>query len=349
MRVFVAVATAAACAAGLSGCGSAGNDSVVVRIGGQGITEDTVSRWMAAMAPEGIVPDPPGYQKCIAHEQVVVPGAAADSAKQECREQYLALKQKALEFLISSEWLIGEARARGFSLSDREVQAQPDAHLTLLAGHTTTAERGFALRASLAAARLRQALNATVPPIPPAQVASYYSRHISRFERPERRYLDIVETFKSDRAARQAMRAGNLKGFAKVVFHESLERTSLAHAPAGKRALRRAILAAKAHVLSGPVRLYKSYCIFEITRIMPATRVPLSRARPEIERPLVGQQRLRALARFIRAWRLRWIARTDCRPGYIVQKCRRYKGSRVSEAPYAFSLLSLARSLRQTR
>lgn len=41
-----------------------------------------------------------------------------------------------------------------------------------------------------------------------------------------------------------------------------------------------------------------------------------------------SQAQQQAFARFVTAWRAKWRARTDCRTGYVVQKCRQFKPSK---------------------
>src|SRR5690242_15615781 len=109
---------------GLAGCGGSAHDGVIVRVGKGAITEGELSRWIATMAPEHVAPDPPRYAACIAHQEAVSPQSVKAELKEECQRQYQALRQQALDFLISSQWLIGEAASSGQKMSDDEVRAR---------------------------------------------------------------------------------------------------------------------------------------------------------------------------------------------------------------------------------
>ncbi len=62
------------------------------------------------------MPEPPNYTACIAHLAKIAPKPAKGQKapttaqlKTECETQYKALQQEVLGFLISSQWVIGEA------------------------------------------------------------------------------------------------------------------------------------------------------------------------------------------------------------------------------------------------
>ena len=122
------------------GSGAIPGDAVV-QVGSQPITNATFTHWLGVAASasaqtatgtagsEPVVPDPPSYSKCVAHLQAAAskpakgkppPTVAQSTAK--CEQQYTALKQQVLGFLISSDWVIGEASDQGIKVSDQEVE-----------------------------------------------------------------------------------------------------------------------------------------------------------------------------------------------------------------------------------
>lgn len=60
---------------------------------------------------------------------------------------------------------------------------------------------------------------------------------------------------------------------------------------------------------------------------------------PAASDPEATQQEI--MARFIKGWRAKWRAKTNCKPGYVVQKCRQFKPSASvpaeQEDPYALN------------
>ena len=125
---------------GLSACGGGIPSNSVVQIdGASSITKEAFNHWLAVAASSGaattggkvVVPDPPNYSACIAHLQATSPKPAkgqkaptAAQLKTQCQQQYKSLQQEVLGFLISSSWVLGEAKALGVKLTDAEVKKQ---------------------------------------------------------------------------------------------------------------------------------------------------------------------------------------------------------------------------------
>ncbi|HEV2974447.1 MAG TPA: hypothetical protein VGX69_05560, partial [Solirubrobacteraceae bacterium] len=93
------------------------------------------------------------------------------------------------------------------------------------------------------------------------------------------------------------------------------------------------IFKAPLHVLTGPIRLNNLYFVIEITRIAHPYVQSLAQERTAIAKRLTEARERRTLAAFVAAWRRRWLARTSCQPGFVVQKCRQYSGPEAAEDP----------------
>jgi foldase protein PrsA len=122
-----------------TGCGSTGTNAVV-QVSSTPITKEAFNHWMvvavssattSTTAAKVPVPVPPAYATCIAHlratEAAPAKGkTAATTAKRksECAQEYQSLKQKVLGFLISTDWVIGEASSLGVTVSDKEVEQE---------------------------------------------------------------------------------------------------------------------------------------------------------------------------------------------------------------------------------
>jgi hypothetical protein len=125
---------------GLTACGSGGiPGNAVVQVGGSSITKTTFNHWMGVAAASGasttggkaVVPTPPTYTTCIAHLSATAPKPAKGQKapttaqlKTQCEQQYKSLQQQVLGFLISSQWVLGEASSLGVKVSDKEVKKQ---------------------------------------------------------------------------------------------------------------------------------------------------------------------------------------------------------------------------------
>jgi foldase protein PrsA len=285
----------------------------MVRVGGTDVTRATVEHWISVLAA----------------------GHPPDAAT----ARYRGLVQRALDYTISNAWLAGAAGERGVTVSDQEVQrrlaentqasfpgGEPEVHEFVKATGQTIADMAAKARSELTALKLRQGVEDGAPPITHSQIAGYYRRHLGGFTTPELREVRITNR-KTAAAANQLKR--------EVAAGKSFARLSqrLRYANVGTRsdqerttAVTRALYAAQPNVLSGPVKGLVDYYVFELVRTIPGTRRPLARVEHEIGALLRAQARRRTLAAFVAAWRTKWTARTDCRPGYVVQKCRQYAG-----------------------
>jgi len=332
-RLGLCVASAAAltiAAIAFAGCSGSTDDSVVARVGAAAISKATVERWASALAG-GRTP--------------------SDSSRRS------ALRAQALDLLIPSQWLLNEAAEDGIRLPPEELQRQlqqkqrtsfPGGAVELRefleATGQSTSNVTFEAEAELASAKIRQMLAGREPAITEAQVASYYNRHKENFLIPEHRTLNIVAFLPKVKAEafKRNVEAGRRR-FTSLAARQTVELTPRAYALSrGRDAnLARAIHFACPNVLSGPVTVYrigyKDYYLFEVKRIVPAKQRTLAQVQGSIRQQLTAERQRRTLTAFIRAWRQKWIARTNCSPGYVVQKCRQYRGPRTPEDPTTFS------------
>jgi foldase protein PrsA len=316
-----ASAAAVVAIVGVAACGSGISDSVVVRVGETAITKATVDHWMSAMA---------GGR------------AAIDPSKRQ------TLRRQALGFLISSQWLVGEAAEDGLKLSERELEQRfkakqsasfPGGEAELREFLKATGQKisdiMFEVKAELASSQIRQMLMGREPAIARARIVAYYGRHQQRFAIPEQRELQITNRKSTAEADRLKREVESGKSSVSMFLRDLAERPL--RLPRYD-VLERAIYSAKPNVLIGPVKQGIDYYLFEVKRITPAGEQTLAQVQGSIERQLAAEQRRRTLAAFIKAWRKKWISRTDCQAGYVVQKCRQYKASAATPPEDPFTL-----------
>jgi hypothetical protein len=127
--------------AALAGCGGSGGQ-VVASVDGRPITKSAVDHWLSIEAvltyqlrptkriPKGVVPDPPSYSACISYLRSVPQfGLGAKTVttaalKSKCQQRYQSLREAAISFLISTRWVMGEAKELGLSATDAEARAR---------------------------------------------------------------------------------------------------------------------------------------------------------------------------------------------------------------------------------
>lgn len=317
-RSLTSLLAAFAVLSGMSGCGG-GQSPVVVRVGGASLSKERIDHWTATIERGAIVTDP------------------ASSSRQSPKEQAVA-------FLISSEWLIGEVAARGLTPSARQLrrgieeqeQSVPDGRADFRAGLAATGQTvrdvELEVEARWASSTVRRLLASQADRLAKADVtaaaiAAYYRSHLSLYRLKERRYYDLIERIGSVAAARGlARRLGSGKRFAQAAVEELPMRPRAFDAPQGEGAVLRAVFTARVGVIVGPLPLRHGFALFVLRRIAPPRTRTLAEVRRSIAARLHVEDRRRAFARLTEEYRAKWLAKTDCSPGYVIQACRQYRG-----------------------
>jgi foldase protein PrsA len=170
-----------------------------------------------------------------------------------------------------------------------------------------------------------------------AQIQKYYNENKSRYGTPEKRQVQIILTRlpQEAEAAKKEVESG--KSFASVAKAKSIDRTSkskggqLGEISKGQeeQALDTAIFSAKPHTLSGPVNTSFGFYIFEVLGTKAGTQQSLSQVQASIKQQLTATQQQTALSTFVKTFKKKWVAKTDCRSGYVVEDCKQYKAPKT--------------------
>jgi foldase protein PrsA len=354
---------------GLSACGGIPSDAVV-QVDGKPLTNTTFKHWLGvaaaatATSAEGtpgkaVLPEPPKYTACIAHLQATQPKPAKGTAaptpaqlKTQCEQQYKTLLPEVLGFLISSAWVEGEAGALGVKVSDKEVKKRfqqvkeqqfPKAEefeKFLASSGQTVSDLLLRVKGNLLAQKMQQKIVKAKSKVTQAQVAKYYNEHKQRFEVPEKRNVNLILT-KTEAAANKAKsEVSSGKSFATVAKSASIDPLSKARGGnlpevakgQQEKALDEAIFSAKVNTLSGPVKTPFGYYIFEVKGVTPGSVQPLAQAQSSVRSQLVATNQQGALSTFVKNFKTKWTAKTDCRTTYngvplasVVADCKQYK------------------------
>lgn len=351
---------------GLSACGGGIPGDAVVQVGGKSITKKTFDHWMqvasastAATGGKVVVPEPPSYSACIAHLAATAPKPAKGQKapttaqlKTQCEQQYKSLQQQVLGFLISSEWVIGEASSLGVKLTDAEVRKQflkiknqqfPKAaefEKFLTTSGQSVSDLLLRIKAvSLLPQKIEAKIVKDKGKVTEAQITKYYNTNKSRFGTPEKRSVQIILT-KTEAAAKSAKKeVESGKSFASVAKKVSIDPTSKAKGGLlpevikgeEEKALDAAIFSASKNVLSGPIKTPFGFYVFEVKGITAGQQQPLSKVKASIKQQLTATQQQTALTEFVKAFKKKWTAKTDCRAGYVVADCKQYKAPKTAK------------------
>jgi foldase protein PrsA len=351
----------------LTACGGGIPSNAVVQVGSNPITKATFEHWLsvaaassattAAKTTKPVVPDPPNYTNCIAHLEATAAKPAKGQAKpttaelkSECEQQYTSLKQEVIGFLISSEWVIGEATNLGVKVSDAEVKKEfekikneqfPKAaefEKFLATSGQTVSDLLLRVKLNMLSSKIQQKIAKGKGAPSKADIEKYYKENPSRFGTPEKRNVKIILTKGEAEAKKAKQEIESGKSFASVAKATSIDPTSKAKGGELKgvvkgqeeAALNTAIFSAPLNKLSGPVKTPFGYYIYEVTGTTPGTQQSLAQSEASIKQQLTATQQQAALSKFVKEFKKTWTAKTDCREGYVVMDCKQYVAPKTS-------------------
>jgi foldase protein PrsA len=350
---------------GLSACGGGVPGNAVVKVGNNSITKDAFSHWMKVAAVSNktsvsakvVVPDPPQYTACTANLAATAPKPAKGQPKPtpaqlktQCAQQYKSLQTEVLNFLIGLEWVLGEAPAKGVKISDAEVHKQfikirtqqfPSAaefEKFITNSGQTVSDLLLRVKYNLASQKLQQKVLKSNPKVTQAQVQKYYNENKSRYGVPEKRSVDVIltKTEAAAKSAKQEVESG--KSFESVAKSKSIDPVSktrgglLPEVAKGQeeKSLDTAIFSAQKGALSGPVKTAFGYYIFKVLSSKPGSQQSLAQVQASIKQQLTSTGQQAAFNKFVKEFKKKWKAKTDCRTGYVVEDCKQYKAPKKS-------------------
>jgi foldase protein PrsA len=337
----------------VAGCGGVPGNAVA-EVDGTAIEKNDFEHWLTVAAKSGgqagaAAPKPPDYAACVKQKRKTTPKPAkgqpkvTDSQlKAQCKQEYNALRDQVLQLLISFEWIEGEAEQMNIKVSDAEVKKSFDkqkkeafpkaADFDKFLKDSGQTEKDILKRVRLdtLSNKIREKVTKGKDKVTDAQIQAYYDKNKARFAQPERRDLRIVLTKGEAKAAQAKKAIDGGQSFKSVAKKFSIDQASKAQGgklPAvakgqQEKALDTAIFKAKKGALTGPVKTQFGYYVFEVTKVTPASQQTLAQAKATIKQTLASQNQQKALDKFIKSFRKRWKAKTDCREGYRTQDCK---------------------------
>ena|GEM_PF-3118911 len=315
------VALSLAFIVGVAGCDGDSPSPVAVRVGDASITEQTVDHWARAIDL----------------------GDAAVGSLQQLRG---TPRERALAFLITVSWLKGEAADRGLATSNATIErrlreriesvpnGKAEFEQEMSSTGRTIADIELEIGAESAAAQLRAMLAHRARPVSDASIASYYRRNRAQFRFREIRVTDLIEGIRRTRAAAIAIgrRLGPGRRFARISLHERVARPSqFEGARRENGSLLHTIFTAVPGQIAGPARFNNAWVLVVVRKVVPGGVRPLATVRKKIAERLARRRHRLSLLAFLEAYRNKWVAKTDCSAGFVVQKCSQYRGPTMPE------------------
>jgi foldase protein PrsA len=354
-RLTLALGAFFIAAIALAACGNNVPGNAVANVDGTLVTTENFNHWLAVAArsqnPTGgavAVPDPPNFTKCVAAKQQSQPKPPkgqkppnAQQLKQQCQQEYTGLRDQVMQFLISAQWIQGEAKDQGIKVTQADVNKrfqqtkkqsfpkEADYQKFLKQSGMTQDDILFRVKLDALSSKIRDKVTKGKTKVTDAQITTYYNKNRKRFAQPERRDLRIVltKTLAQANAAKKALEAGqSWKVVAKKYSTDQSTKNTggqLLAVTKGQqdRTFENAAFKAPKSKILGPVKTQFGYYVFEVTKITPAAQQSLAQAKNTIRQLLTSQNQQKALNDFVKDFQKKWKDRTNCRKGFITQDC----------------------------
>ena len=362
VRFVLALGAFFVAAVALSSCGGGIPGDSVARVGDMSIKKTTFNHWMqiAAISSQGAltqgakqpkpqIPQPPDFTACIAQKKATAPKPAKGTPKPtdaqfkaQCKQEYETLRDQVLQFLITADWIEGEAHDQGIKASTADVQKQfqltkkqsfpkeKDFQNFLATSGMTMDDLLFRTRQNVLSDKLRTKIVKGKDNVSDAQIAAYYNKNKARFAQPERRDLRIVLTKTKAKALQARAQIAGGASFKTVANKFSIDQASKAQGGVllavakgqQEKALDDAVFAAPKGKLEGPVKTQFGYYIFKVQKITKASQQTEAQAKETIKSLLASQGQQQALDKFVTNFRKKWTNKTNCRSGFVTTDCK---------------------------
>ena len=282
----------------------------------------------------------------VAAEEHLTPVPKPGDAK------YDEVKKKALNEVLDSIWIQGQAAEMGIAVTPKEVaeelkKLKEKAFKTeqqykefLKEAHFTQADVNTRVTLQMLSEQIQKQVTEEAPIPSNSEIKSYYeAAKSSQYTTPESRDIRVVKN--PDKAKVEAAKAAlekddSEKNWTKVAKKYSVDTTkstgglqSAVTEGAGtlQEPLEAAVFSAEQGELEGPLQEGKTYTVFEVMKITPEKVQSQDEAKSQISAQLAEQAKQQTFAAFVRSYSSRWQSRTFCASDYLVERCANYKGT----------------------
>jgi foldase protein PrsA len=366
VRLVLALCALSATVAVGAGCGGVPGNAVA-EVDGTAIEKDSFEHWMqVASKSSGTkgakVPDAPDFETCIADKKKTAPKPAEGQPKttdkqlkDQCKQEYEALRDQVVQLLTSFEWIQGEAEEMGIKVSDAEIkksfdeqkkQSFPkDADYKKFLKDYGQTEQDIMQRVKLdlLSNKIREKIIKGKDKVSDAEIQDFYAKNKERFAQPERRDLRIVLTKNEAKAndAKAALESGqSWKAVAKEFSIDEASKAQGGKLPAQaegtlEKSLDKAVFKAGKGKVTGPVKTQFGFYVFEVDKVQAASQQTLEQAKETIRQTLQSQNQQKALDKFVKDFSKKWKERTECREGFVTQQCANAPKEKPTPTPPA--------------
>lgn len=281
--------------------------------------------------------------------------AARQGAAQNCQgpapddPAYAALRDEALNDILDTAWINGEAEERGVEVSDREIQQEFEQTRAqnfktdkeyedfLKMSCFTQEDVDARVRLQLVSTKIQEAITEGGGEVSEDDVQTYYDANKEQFAQPEQRNIRIVlneDPEKAQQAADQLKQDNSPENWNKVASELSTDasskdaggvRESITSGVFPEEVDAQIFDAPEGEVV-GPIETPTGTYVFQVDTVTEAGSTPLDEARPQIEEQLKSQLQQEAFGAFLSDYRDRWVQVTICATDFINERCDNFGG-----------------------
>jgi len=273
-------------------------------------------------------------------------------------EQYEGLKKTALEELLQSIWLKGQAAEMGIEATPKEVAAElkkikeqtfesseKKFQEFLKESHFTKADVLDRVEIQVLSNQIQEQIREEASAPSSGEIQDYYdAAKSSQFTTPESRDIRLVVN--KDESKVEEAKAALEKDDSVESWEKVAKKYSSDPATKNKGGLQSAVteggiseplnaevFAAEQGELEGPLKESRGFVIFEVSKITPEKVQELEAVESQISSQLEEQAAQQDFSRFVGNWESLWSSRTFCAEEVVIERCSNYKSSgRPAEA-----------------
>ena len=349
-------------AAALSwGSGPPDGDEVVAEVGGEEVSRDEFNHWLQSAAKsqqppgagEATAPDPPNFTKCVQSKQAQPPTPGAprpspEDLKEQCKQEYDALKTQVMQFLVQGEWIIQQAEELDIDVTEAEVrqafteqkeqsfEKEEDYQEFLRTSGQTEADLRFRVRLDLLSQQIRDEIIKDAGDVSQGDIEGEFNENRENYGQPELRDVRVIKTDNREDADKAMQEIEDGEKFGKVAREYSTDETSkqqggeLADLQQGSGLVPQqaedAIFSAEKGKLTGPVQTDQGFYVFEVTATTPGKQPVLDeQTKEQIRNQLTSENQQETLDEFVEDFRREFSEKTICAPDYTFSECDNFK------------------------
>lgn len=266
-------------------------------------------------------------------------------------DKYEELKKAAIEELLNSAWLEGQAEELNVSASDNDVEKElekikeqsfptPKAFQKFLDESKLTPEEvNERVRLQVLSTGIQEKVNEEAPEPTQAEIADYYkAEKEAKFTNKESRDVRVIaneDEAEVEAAANLLEKDSSPANWKKVAAKYSSDAST--NKKGGLQPgvqeeflppqLKTAIFGAATGELIGPLKVESNNLLLEVVKLTPAKVKSQQEAEAEIIATLGQEKQQEYFGEFVADYQAKWEARTFCADDFLIELCGNYVGS----------------------